>query len=147
MVAAGDKIRAVDIPDLTYPIAHVVATVNEAGNSGTITTPETVVSSITFNAVAGATYSLEFTIKAVQSVLADRFLFGVREDTVAGASIDAVMHIPPPAVGSGFMAVYKWLWIAAATGSKTIVGTLVRSSGTGNIIRSSKSSYIVTRVS
>ena len=52
MVAAGDKIRAVDIPDLTYPIAHVVATVNEAGNSGTITTPETVVSSITFNAMS-----------------------------------------------------------------------------------------------
>lgn len=136
MLAAGSLIRASDM--------MTAVRVQEAANSAAITTVNTGVATLTFNAVSGGMYELRFNLKLVQTVGTDTFLFTVYENSVGGTTIDQ-WGITLQAASVGMMRVHQIDWTASATGSKTIVGALVRASGTGNIVRSALSNYQVRR--
>lgn len=137
MPRSGELIRAGDFSRVAY--------VTEAADSSTITTSETVVGTMTFTQVSGGIYSTEWHLKVVQSVAGDYFLFSVREDSVSGTVLDT-WAFTTGTTSYGLMFSYYIDYTAAASGGKTIVGTLVRGSGTGNVTRSAKSNYQIYRV-
>lgn len=114
-------------------------------NSAAITTTETVVATLTFDAVSGGVYATEWHLKVQQSVAGDWYIFSVREDSVSGTVVDQ-WGFSTNSASYGGMVSYYVDFTAAATGSKSLVGTLDRVSGTGNIIRSAKSNYAAWRV-
>lgn len=139
MPKAGELIHAYDVIR--------VAGVQEASDASAVSTTETVVSTISFPAIIGNIYELRFNMKLLQSVASDHFLFTLREDNLAGTLIDQWILPVAPAASNGYMVIYQLDWTAASTTTKTIVGTLVRSSGTGTCTRLAKANYQIYRES
>lgn len=127
MPLAGENLRATDR-------RRVGTTINTTG-SGTFTTTETTVESVTFSAIAGVQYEILYAAALWKSsVSADVVSVRCREDSSTGTQLigidfDAVIanHYYSPVV--------RALWTASSTVSKTIVITGQRKSGTGNISR------------
>lgn len=138
MAKAGEKVRSSDVVPLAY--------VQEAADTAAITTVETVVGTLSFTAVAGAVYETRWSLKLVQSVAGDFFLVNIREDSVSGTTLDG-WGVSNATSSYGRQWTHCINWTAAASGAKSLVVTLSRLSGTGNIVRSAKSNYSVTRIS
>lgn len=137
MPKAGELVRVSDYSRLDY--------VQEAADSATITTSETVVATLTFTAVNGGVYATSWNLKIGQSVGTDYHIFGVREDSVTGTILDQWGFSLGTAAYGGMVSFFID-WTASASGAKTIVGTLIRGTGTGNVQRMSKSNYQIYRV-
>lgn len=132
LVRAGDPTR--------------VASLQETADITGVTTVETVVSTLNFQAVAGITYQLNFNMKLLQTVANDVFIFTVREDSITGSTVDS-WAVKLPAASFGMMYPFQLDWTASIASTKTIVGTFIRNSGTGSITRAALSNYQVKRVS
>lgn len=137
MAQAGARIRSVDVVPVDYD--------QTAADSAAITTTETVVGTLAFTAVSGAVYEIRASVKAVQSVATDWFLVSVREDSVSGTTIDA-WGISNDTTSYGRQWTHYVDWTAASSAAKTIVVTLDRLSGSGNIVCSAKSNFAVRRI-
>lgn len=124
---AGETFIAGRIPN------ERIATQKEVANSAAITTVETTVSSVTAALVTGRTYRLTFDGQFTQSVAGDVFEVRFREDSSVGTSIHFRRHAPGSTAG-GISYHMEVEYVAVATGNKTFVITLIRGSGTGNII-------------
>jgi hypothetical protein len=121
-----------------------VGRTDEGASSAAVTTVETVVTSITFNAINGKYYNIEAHCQMMQSVAGDYFLLGIREDNIAGASIFSSAFSTGTAA-FGVEKDFNIAWAASATSVKTMVFTLLRGSGSGSCIRQAKSSFRVNR--
>ena len=134
--AAGGKI---DVSDLWLPTY-----VQEVSDTSTITTVETVVGTLTFAATNTAVYETRWSLKTLQSVAGDWFLYQIRENSVSGAILDAWGFSTGTATFSQQLTIFLH-YTASASGTKSLVITLSRLSGSGNIIRNAKSNYSVRR--
>jgi len=134
--AAGGKI---DVSDLWIPTY-----VQEVSDTSTITTTETVVGTLTFAATNTAVYETRWSPKTLQSVAGDYFLYQIREDSVSGTILDAWGFSNGTATFSQQRTIFLH-YTASASGTKSLVITLSRLSGSGNIIRNAKSNYLVRR--
>ena len=137
MAKPGEFIRAADVVPLTYQ--------QLGADSSAITTVETVVGTLTFSAVNGVVYETRWSLKCVQSVGTDWFLISIREDSVTGTVLDT-WAFNNNTSSYGRMWVHSINYTAASTASKSIVCTLVRGSGTGNITASAKSNWLIRRI-
>lgn len=103
-------------------------------SSGTFTTTETVVDTVTAPLITGKLYEVLWTTNAQSSVANDVVLARIREDALAGTQImDG--RVDASAANVNFLVALRVIYTAVATGNKTFVGTFVRSSGTGNVLR------------
>jgi hypothetical protein len=126
LVAAGERVRA---SKLSPRIGTTVAT----ASTGTFTA-ETLCDSITVPLIDGQVYKIVWATLMQSSVAADNARVRIREDSITGTQLQ-VFRIGLPVSGTGFPAFVYAEYTAAATGSKTFVGTGERASGTGNISR------------
>lgn len=126
MPSAGDKIRAGD------GYREVARTTNLSSTS--TFTAETVTDSVTFTAVDGVEYKVTHSAIVGSSVAGDCAAMRIREDSLTGAAINGA-DLALPATGRLFGSYMRGFWTASSTGSKTIVVTGQRASGTGNITR------------
>lgn len=114
-------------------------------NSANVTTTETVIQSLTFNAVAGQKYMVQV-VQNVQSTVAGDLVY-VRVRWAAGASVSAssqraVTNLMNCAVASrGVPCPLNTLIVPGVTGQVTVGVTLQRYSGTGTISSSGNSDF------
>lgn len=108
-----------------------VGTQTRTTSSGTFTS-ETIVDTVTFSQVNGHTYHIGWSCQVQSSVAGDATGAKIREDNVSGTVLTN-QRTELADSGAGYGVTQFATYTAAATGSKTIVGTLVRSVGTGNI--------------
>lgn len=109
----------------------VVASSNVAG----ITTTETVTDTLVATLVAGLRYKVTLDCAYLSTVAADVVLPRIREDNVAGTILQGYRTCPlnPANAAVGFH--IEAYYTATVSGSKTFVGTCIRSAGTGSITR------------
>lgn len=104
-------------------------------DSGTFTTTETLIDSVTVPLVSGRTYLIRWTVAWGSSVAADTVFGRIRADSVAGTQLQ-ILRVNIPATGGAgtrWNGTIEAEYTATATGNKTFVGTGVRATGTGNI--------------
>jgi hypothetical protein len=131
VISPGEEILADDITS-----RRRVATGYEDTDSAAITTVATVIATATGNLVAGRTYHIRLITHLGSSVSSDTANLNIKEDTVSGTELQGAAALP--LVGSASAGIYYQIstdYTAVATGSKTFVGTLVRSAGSGNVRR------------
>lgn len=103
--------------------------------SSTGVTSETVVDSVTASLVAGITYSVTWNPGVDSTVAGDTLLVRLRQDGIAGTQMQR-SRVEIPATGGAGTRYIETLYAeftAAATGSKTFVGTIQRLSGSGSV--------------
>lgn len=134
MPLAGEIIVAGQIP------GERVATTIATANSAVITTTETVVMSVMAPVVNGRTYRVVFDAAYDGTVIDDTFLANMREDSLTGTSIQArrLSLASTPSLQPVHFGVE---YTAIATADKTFVVTLVRTSGTGNVILNAAANF------
>ncbi|MEV0156870.1 hypothetical protein AB0H57_24505 [Micromonospora sp. NPDC050686] len=116
-----------------------IATATHDTDSGTFTTAETVIASVTATLKAGRTYRVRWVTRIGTSVANDIATPRIREDNVSGAE-RTVDFLPLPNAGTvGNLFIVETEYTAAADGAKTFVGTAQRASGTGNLYREASS--------
>lgn len=131
-IAAG---QIIDVDDIIRRVGTTIATTTTAA----ITTTETVTDTVSATLVLGRTYAIWSMTGYSVSVQTDQFLGRIREDGLSGTQLQAIRignHSTAQTYGHHMYAEYT----AVASGSKTFVTTLIRSSGTGNITRSGSAS-------
>lgn len=105
-------------------------------SSGTITTTETVVQSVTFTATPGARYKITAVQSVQSSVAADLIQVQVRWSSGATLSISgaqlASLLVNQDVAGKGII-VPLVITVAGLSGQVTVGVTVVRASGTGNV--------------
>lgn len=112
-----------------------IATNIVTADSGTFTTTETQVQSVTAALVTGRTYRVYWYAHYGSSVSGDRMNFRIREDTVSGNTLQEIAGSGQATHGAsslGDMMIVEAEFTAVSTGNKTFSATMVRSSGTGN---------------
>jgi hypothetical protein len=127
MPLAGETVQAGKQP------GERVGTAIVTSSSGAITTTETVVATVVFPAVAGRIYRIVADIGFAVSVVTDRNLCTIREDSVSG-TVKNQRNIGAPTTTSPWSYHIEAEYTADATEDKTVVLTLQRSTGTGNIV-------------
>lgn len=101
-------------------------------DSATFTTTEVSLVSVTFTQALGVTYAINVQTAFSSTVTGTEIVFArVREDTLTGNQLQGLISYMPTAGSSGYPISMYCEYTAASTGSKTIVLTAVRSSGTG----------------
>lgn len=111
-----------------------IATTIETSNSSGITTTETTIASVTAPLVAGRVYKVRFVGAADTSVAEDTADARIRQDSSGGTEMQLRRLDLKDATG-------RWPiemeaeYTAVSTATKTFVATIVRTSGTGTIIR------------
>lgn len=115
-------------------IATRVATATTTADSSTFTA-ETQVATVTAYLVSGRTYAVEVkNTRWSSSVAADTAAVRLREDSVSGTQMNAMVVGIPTTTTSGFGAGLVYAeFTAGVTGNKTFSLTGSRNSGTGNI--------------
>jgi hypothetical protein len=132
MPLAGDVIEVGRVPG--WPIATDISTVD----SGTFTTTETVVQSITASLVSGRTYWIRSIPHFSSTTATDSVAARLREDNLAGAELQSdVKEVMHTTLGTVF--VLEYLYNATATGNKTFVLTALRTTGAGTARREAAS--------
>ncbi|MGH6693423.1 MAG: hypothetical protein ACREF4_22365 [Gammaproteobacteria bacterium] len=124
MVLAGQTIVAGQVP------GERVATDIETIDSANVTTTETVVQTVVAPVISGRTYRVRWHGDLASSVAADIFFVKIREDTVAGNTLDFRRYRAHTTDNFPYSTEVEYT--ADATEDKTFVFTLVRSAGTGN---------------
>lgn len=130
MVAAGDIVRASD------PFRRL-GTDKQTTASGSFTTVETSIGSLTVDLISGATYAVVADAQVISSVVGDRIDLRIREDTTAGNTLQQVRTTTQTAT-TAVVHLYSE-FTASSTASKTFVLTAIRQNGTGNITRNAAS--------
>lgn len=130
MSSAGQQLVAGRIP------GERIMTNTRTSNSGNVTTTETTIDSVTAALVVGRTYRVRWTAAVDSSVAGDTAFVRLREDSVSGSQLQIMrVHLPTTGgAGTHWPATIEAEYTALATGNKTFVGTLVRVTGTGDII-------------
>lgn len=105
-------------------------------SDSTITTTEEVMLSYTFNAVNGRMYLLTYVEPALNGTTAGTLIARFREDSISGNTINQ-MRLPISTTLQGNINM-NFVFTAAATGSKTIVATLVAGANTVTAQRSAQ---------
>lgn len=130
MVSAGQSARAGFMPGEEIAVNTVTA------DSGTFTTTETQVQSVTAALITGEVYWVHWYVHYGSSVSGDRVTFRIREDNVSGTVLQEIAGNGGANHGASSVGDMMELWVrftAAATGNKTFSCTMVRASGTGNV--------------
>lgn len=94
-------------------------------------TAETITDTVTVDLTAGFTYGIFWYTQVQSSVAGDAAGCKLREDNVAGTQMTNQRYELSDA-GAGVGIAQYAEFTAVASGSKTFVGTIVRSTGTGN---------------
>lgn len=116
-------------------VATRVATTPWTADSGNITTTQTITMSMSPFLEIGQTYALAAYFRLSSSVAADVAICRFREDLVTGTEIAQGQFYIPTNSGSGFGFMMYGQYTATVTGAKTLVFTVLRNSGSGNIIQ------------
>lgn len=129
-------------PNVSHPAIYTAGEVINDTSTANIAGVETITDTVTFEAMTGRTYEFEWSHTLAQPsagtnpVVGDRWATRIREDNVLGTA-RALGRLFWE--GAGNIAqrptVIRGRWTAAATGPKTVVGTLVRESGAGDARR------------
>jgi len=128
MPSAGETIIAGRIP------GERIATNIETSDSGSISTTETVVMSVTAPVVEGRTYRVKAVFNVDGTVSNDTFVARLREDSVSGAQLQ-VDRVDLTNPSTNLAAVpLEVEYTADATEDKTFVLCFIRSTGTGSMI-------------
>jgi len=97
-------------------------------------TAETLIHSVTASLVSGKVYRVTLYVQMRSTVNTDRITARIREDSVIGTVLqDVSWEMPDTGINVPFRLEAEYT--AAVTGSKTLVGTGARLSGTGTIVR------------
>jgi len=120
------------------PVPARIATTEDITASGAISTVETIVLTVTGSLISGLKYRISAYFVVGQSVATDEFVGRIREDNATG-SIKTTARIRTGSVSTLFPVYFEAEYTAVATGSKTFVVTLIRSTGTGTIINNASS--------
>lgn len=112
-------------------IAQRIAAVNLTATSGTWSTGETTVASVTGFLTTGQRYKIRFLGFASSTVAADLAFMRIREDTLTGNQLQGVTTYIATTTGNGFQFAAEVEFVAIATANKTFVATGSRASGTG----------------
>lgn len=129
-LAAGAKIRAATLDALLNPR---IATTTETTDSGTITSTETTVISVTGALVSGRTYRVRTVVGVMSSVAADNITVRLREDSSSGTLLNYdEVDIDRTSATGNFKAVLEAEYTAGSSGNKTFVATVQQATGTGN---------------
>ncbi|WP_328850252.1 hypothetical protein OG994_16600 [Micromonospora globbae] len=112
-----------------------IATQLVTGDSGSVTTTETSIGSITAPLVAGRIYRIRYVTRVGTTASGDRAFVRIREDTVSGSELvgDSWYLVNPGAAGTPCS--MEGEYTAPATGNKTFHLTLQRDVGTGTLRR------------
>lgn len=126
--AGGDVIYAADVNTR-------MATTIRTSDTSTVTTTETVADSVTASLVSGEKYRVRWAVGYTSDTAADTVFLRLRQDNVSGTVMTLVRgdNRVTNGAGSRWVAEVEAEYTAAATGSKTFVGTYVRASGSGNV--------------
>lgn len=127
MSSAGYQLVAGHIP------GERIGTTIDTADSGTFTTTETVVSTLTVALVSGRTYRVRSIVGCVTSVANDIYLGRIREDNVSGTILMERNRHVGTVSASGEELSLEAEYTAVATGNKTFVATGVRNGGTGTL--------------
>jgi Tfp pilus assembly major pilin PilA len=126
MPLAGEKIRG-------GRVQQVVAKNSVTSNSSNVTTTETTVQSVTASLISGEVYKITWLMRVDTSVNGDDAGVRIREDNSTGTEIQGTTRDVTSASLAEDVILIAF-YTAAATASKTFVGTIVRTAGTGNLI-------------
>lgn len=129
-------------PDAVHPAIYTAGEVINTGSTANVAGVETITDTVAFEAIAGRTYEFEWSYTLAQPsggvnpAVGDRWATRIREDDVTGTA-RALGRLFWEGAGNIAQrpAVIRGRWTAAATGPKTVVGTLVRESGGGDARR------------
>lgn len=131
MPLAGESIIAGQVP------GERIATDIVTADSSTFTTTETSVQSVTAALVSGRIYRVRWCVHWGSSVEGDRVQIRIREDSgTSGTILQEFTGESTAAHGGSSLGEYdtpEAEYTAVSTGNKTFSGTMVRSSGTGNV--------------
>ena len=116
-----------------YVVPGRVDTTEDTSSSGAITTTETIVLTITAPLINTVTYRITAYFLTQLSVATDVFVSRLREDDASGTQLQNA-RIANGVTNSVFPCYMEVEYTATATGNKTFVVTLLRTSGTGNIV-------------
>lgn len=133
MPAAGDTIVVATVP------GSRIATTEITSDSAAITTTETVVLTVVAPLVIGRIYQVRAAFNFALSVATDTFDARIREDSLTGGQRRRIV-LHAGSVASFHYVEMETEYTADATESKTIVVTLDRLAGTGNITMQAASS-------
>lgn len=124
MPLAGDTVVSADTT------TRVGATVITA-DSGTWSTAEVAISSVTFAAVSGRKYGIWFSGRVSADTAGDAANMRFREDSLSGNQLQLAQVYMPTTSGNGFSQYFYAEWTAPSSLSKTISLTAQRTSGGG----------------
>jgi hypothetical protein len=127
-MTAGEALSNADV-------ATRVATSTWASDSGNITTTQTITMSMSPFLEDGKTYALFAYFRLSSSVAADVAICRLREDSITGTELAQGQFYIPTTSASGFGFMLYGEYTATADGAKTLVFTITRNSGSGNIIQ------------
>jgi hypothetical protein len=129
VLATDDSLRSRGL----YPRMRAATSVNTTTTA--TFTAETITDSVTFSAIQGKTYAIEFRGGWRSSVANDIVGGRIREDNIAGTTLQQSRVLITAATSTNLDCMYGQYTHAAASGNKTIVVTGFRSAGAGNISR------------
>lgn len=144
-VIAGDRVYVIQVPPAgnyicgrvggaAYAPQLFIQSDVTSSSSGTFTTTETVVQSITVPLIRGRHYRILWSVMFSSTVAGDRVVSRIREDDETGTQLAGSNVILSSANGS-YNGSLRTRYTALDTADKTFVGTGQRAAGTGNIIR------------
>lgn len=129
MSSAGQRLVAGRVP------GERIQTAIETTDSGTFTTGDTQVASITAALVSGRIYRVRFAGSFVSTVAADTVLARIREDTSGGTVLQEKNRVVGTTSGAGEALDFEVEFTAASSANKTFVVTAIRNGGTGTLHR------------
>ena len=118
-----------------FPRGIMATPATSTTTDSTITTTEEVMLTYTFTAVSGRMYLLTYVEPALSGTTATTLNARIREDNLTGATINQ-MRMPISTTLQGYINM-NFVFTAAASGSKTIVATLLAGANTVTATRSS----------
>lgn len=141
MYVHGDVFADASHTGTTPSIVPVVVGYTESNTPSTGFTAETQTDSVTFNQVSGRLYMVIWSCAFQSTVSGDIIQHGLRQDTSGGTRLGTSRDtLPTGTIDTRFS--YSYVYTATASGSKTIVGTCVRTGGTGTITRNATSTQL-----
>lgn len=115
-------------------------------DSGTFTTVEAAIDSVTVPLVSGRTYRVRWNVAWAGTLAGDTVFTRLRENNVSGTQLNIIRSeiVATGGAGTRWPATIEADYTAVATGNKTFVGTGIRTSGSGNINAHAGSYFPIT---
>jgi hypothetical protein len=118
-----------------FPRGLVAAPVSSSTADSTITVEE-VMLTYTFTAVSGRNYQVFYSEPSLTATVAATITARLREDNLTGATINSAQSTAVSATAQQIIA--QAIFTASASGSKTLVATLLSSAGTATASRNAQ---------